>query len=89
MVENFTNKVKDIYTACDFDTGAYNKITFVIKDESADSPADKFRLEVKKDTFDEKMEIDDSVSGPKFFDYWLEMYNLMNEDPFFAERSFF
>lgn len=87
LPQDFVNNIKEVYTACNFDTGAYNKISFVIKDESVDSPADKFRFEVEKDTFDGKMEIDEEISGPKFFDYWSDMYDIISGDTFFTERS--
>ena len=62
---------------------------FVIKDESKESPADKFRVVAKKDTYDGKMELNDTVSGPKFSKYWSDVYDIMEEDTFFTERSYY
>lgn len=87
LPENFINKVKELYTLCGFDSGAYNEITFVIKDEKTESPANEFNFVVTKDTYDGKMEVDENVSGPKFWDYWYDVYTMMEEDPFFQERS--
>ena len=55
--------------------------------ETIDSPADKFRLEITKDTFEGEMEIYDRVSGPKFSSYWSDVYSIMEEDSFYSERS--
>lgn len=84
---NFTNTLKEIYAACNFDGGAYNEIYFVIKDETKESPANQFRFKAYKDLYDGKMTITDTVSGPKFSDYWMDVYDLMNADPFFIERD--
>ncbi|MBQ4630202.1 MAG: hypothetical protein IJB70_04365 [Clostridia bacterium] len=87
LVTDFADAVKEIYSACYFDSGAYNEIHFVIKDEKSESPANDFRLEFKKDTYDGKMEVYDYVSGPKFNDYWSEMYDLTESDDFFVAKS--
>lgn len=87
LPKNFLEEVKSVYEACGFDAGAYNEIQFVIKDESKESPADKFRITARKDTYNGKMEFYSSVSGPKFSDYWLDVYEIMEEDEFYIERS--
>ncbi len=87
LPKKFTDKAKEIYNAIDLDSGAYVEVHFVIKDETKESPADQFRLEVTKDTYEGKMIIRDVVSGPKFSDYWSDMYEITEEDSFFAERS--
>ena len=87
LPKNFLEEVKSVYEACGFDAGAYNEIQFVIKDESKESPADKFRITASKDTYNGKMEFSSSVSGPKFSDYWLDVYEIMEEDEFYIERS--
>jgi len=87
LAEEFLNAAKEVYLACNFDTGAYNEIHIVVKDETIDSPADKFRLEITKDTFEGEMEIYDRVSGPKFSSYWSDVYSIMEEDSFYSERS--
>ena len=84
---NFTEKVKEIYTACNFDSGSYNKINFIIKNEAVDSPADRFRIEAYKDSLDSKMILNDYVSGPKFFEYWSATYDITESDDFFTARS--
>ncbi len=86
----FIKAMKEIYEDCNFDDGSYNKIVFVIKDEMKESPANKFRFEAEKDTYNGKMIIDEEISGPKFFmDYWSDVYEIMEEDAFFTERSWF
>ena len=85
---NFVNKMKEVYTACNFDSGAYNEIHFVIKNEKNESPANAFNFKITKDSYDQKMQINDYVSGPKFSDYWTEVYDMTKSDPFFTERSY-
>lgn len=84
----FIKVMKDVYADCQFDDGSYNRIHFVIKDETKESPANKFRFEIHKDTYNGKMIIDEKISGPKFFmDYWSDVYEIMKKDEFFTERS--
>mgnify|MGYP003305234533 CR=1 FL=1 len=87
LPKDFLDAAKKVYEECNFDNGAYNKIQFVIKNETLESPANKFRLEISKDSFDGKMIITDKVSGPKFSKYWSEVYDITEEDTFFTERS--
>lgn len=87
LAQTFTDKVKEIYSLCGFDSGAYNDIMFILKDDSIDSPADKCRIEAYKSTSDQKMVLLRDISGPKFFDYWSPIYTIMTSDTFFVERS--
>ncbi len=84
----FTNKVKEIYNTVGFDSGAYAKIDFVIKDETKDSPADQFRIEFEKNPYQGKMVCSWQVSGPKFSKYWSEMNNIKRNDTFFTSHAY-
>lgn len=89
LPENFLNEVERLYNLCSFDSGAYNEIQFVIKDEKRESPANEFRVTVTKSTIYETMRISEDVSGPKFWDYWYDTYTLMEESPFYNTRGWY
>ncbi len=83
----FTEEVKKIYELCGFDGGAYNEILFAMKDDKKESPADEYRIRAYKYEYYGKMLIEDSINGPKFFDYWSATYDIMQSDEFFVTRD--
>jgi len=86
---NFLSEVERLYNLCSFDSGAYNEIQFVIKDEKRESPANEFRVTVTKSSLYETMRISEDVSGPKFWDYWYDTYTLMEESTFYNTRGWY
>ncbi len=84
----FTDKVKELYNMANFDDGSYVEIHFVIKDETKESPANQLRIEVTKDTYNGKMNIRHDASGPKFFEYWGDMYDILITDPFYSTHRY-
>ena len=85
---NFLEKIKTVYAACNFEGGAYNEVTFVIKDEKKESPANEYRVVVRKDTYDKKMEASLRATGPKYSTYWYDTYTIMQEDPFYVALKY-
>lgn len=88
LPKNFTDAFKKLYEECNFDDGSYNEIIFVIEDEKKETPADSFRLVVKKDSYEGRMYVNDEISGPTFYEYWSPVYNIMEEDEFFTAREY-
>jgi len=87
LPKKFTDAFKELYTTCNFDDGSYNEVIFVIEGEKNENPADSFRLRAYKDDYYGKILVDDSISGPTYFEYWSPVYEIMEKDEFFISRD--
>ena len=90
LATNFINEVKALYTACNFDSCAYNEIVFTVADETAENPSNQFRITAKKNSYDsEGMKMDFYVSGPKYSKYNSTFREIYEAETLFTERAWY
>jgi len=88
FVTSFAEKVKKIYTECNFDGGAYTFVKFKVKGAGEVNPSDRADISFRKDIFDAAMEFDVyGFYGPTYSDYSFDFYELREADEFFVARK--
>lgn len=87
LAGDFLDKVKTIYTTCEFDNGVYNEICFIIVNEQRNGPANEYRICFCKDMYDGKMKVTQSIEGPDYKKYLSTSQALMENDSFFISHN--
>ena len=87
MPKKFTDAVKEIYNACDFDDGSYSWIFFKIKNECNNHPDDRCRLAFNKASYNDlEMTANLLVDGPTFEKYSSDFEEILERDEFFKTK---
>lgn len=87
MPKKFTDAVKEVYSACDFDSGSYSWIFFKIKTEYDNHPDDRCRIVFNKGNYGNLgMTLNLLVDGPTFEKYSPDFEKIMKSDEFFNTK---
>lgn len=86
-ISQFVEKLKEIYTECNFDDGSYQTITFCADYGEDRNPYDKAEFVFTKQATGMAVWYK-SFTGPTYGDYWSQAYEAEKTDEFLVARKY-